>query len=125
MTTAVTELIAFTIDCSDAGKLARFYAELTGGEVTGEYPEYGYAAIAVGPYAINFQGVKNYTAPQWPNQDQPQQYHLDFRVTDLPVAIDHATGLGAVVARDQPGGDSYRVLLDPDGHPFCLCLPKH
>ena len=41
--THVTELTAFTIDCSDATRLARFYAELTGGEVTGDYPEYGVA----------------------------------------------------------------------------------
>ena len=40
MTSAhVTELIAVTIESAlDAARLARFYAGLTGGEVTGDYP---------------------------------------------------------------------------------------
>lgn len=38
MSTAVTELLAFTIDCSDASKLARFYAALTGGTVLVNIP---------------------------------------------------------------------------------------
>ncbi len=38
---SITELLAFTIDTPDAGALARFYADLTGGSVTGDYPEYG------------------------------------------------------------------------------------
>lgn len=61
MSTPVTSLIAFTIDCSDAGRLARFYADLAGGKVTGEYPEYGYAQTAIGPHTLNFQTVKPYT----------------------------------------------------------------
>lgn len=124
MSTAVTQLLAFTIDCSDASILARFYADLTGGTVTGEYPEYGYASVAIGSQNINFQGVQNYSSPQWPSQEHPQQFHLDFRVNDLGAAVDQATGLGATVASEQPGGDSYRVMVDPDGHPFCLCPPK-
>lgn len=123
MTTPVTELVAFTIDCSDAAKLARFYAELAGAEVTAEYPEYGYAQTTVGPHTINFQTVQPYTAPKWPGQEHPQQFHLDFRVTDLDTAIEHATGLGATVAGTQPEPGAYRVMLDPDGHPFCLCPP--
>lgn len=75
----VTELIAFTIDCSDATRLARFYAELTGGEVTGDYPEYGVAQTTTLGVTLNFQGVKDYAPPAWPGQGHPQQYHLDFR----------------------------------------------
>lgn len=122
--TPVTALIAFTIDCSDAGRLARFYADLVGGEVTGEYPEYGYASAALDGATVNFQRVEGYAAPQWPGQDHPQQFHLDLRVTDLDAAVSHATSLGATVADHQPGGDMWRVLIDPDGHPFCLCPPR-
>ncbi|MEQ7129412.1 VOC family protein [Actinopolymorpha sp. B11F2] len=28
--------------------------------------------------------------------------------------------MGARRAEVQPGGDAYRVFLDPAGHPFCL-----
>ncbi|MQW76686.1 VOC family protein [Nocardioides sp. dk4132] len=121
MSNHVTELIAFTIDTSDAGRLAQFYADLTGGEVTGVYPEYGYAQASVLGSTLNFQTVEGYTRPQWPGQDQPQQYHLDLRVTDLEGASDHARSLGASVAEEQPEGATWRVMLDPDGHPFCLC----
>lgn len=123
MNTSITDLIAFTIDCSDAGKLAHFYAELAGAEVTGDYPEYGYAQTTIGAHTINFQAVDGYAAPRWPGQAHPQQYHLDFSVADLDHAIQHATGLGATVAADQPPGAAHRVMLDPDGHPFCLCPP--
>jgi predicted enzyme related to lactoylglutathione lyase len=120
----ITELIAFTIDTSDASRLARFYAELTGGEVTGDYPEYGYAAASVLGSALNFQTVADYSRPEWPGQEHPQQFHLDFRVPDLEAATEHAVALGASVAPQQPDGATWRVMLDPDGHPFCLCPPR-
>lgn len=123
MSTPITDLIAFTIDCSDAPVLARFYADLAGGEVTGDYPEYGYAQTTIGSQTLNFQQVQAYAPPQWPGQEHPQQFHLDFRVSDLGAAAAHATRLGARVAEEQPGEDAYRVMIDPDGHPFCLCPP--
>ena len=46
--------------------------------------------------------------------------HLDFQVGDLESAQDEAVALGATVAAEQPNA-SVRVLLDPAGHPFCLC----
>jgi hypothetical protein len=120
----VTELIAFTIDCSDATRLARFYAGLTGGEVTGDYPEYGVAQTTTLGVTLNFQGVKDYAPPAWPGQEHPQQYHLDFRVPDLEKATEHAIGLGATQAEEQPNEKLWRVMIDPDGHPFCLCPPR-
>lgn len=121
-TTPITELLAFTIDCSDAGRLARFYADLMGGEVTGEYPEYGYASVTAGGVTLNFQKVAGYSRPEWPGQEHPQQFHLDLRVSDLDLATEHALRLGASEAPDQTG-ETWRVMLDPDGHPFCLCPP--
>ena len=122
-TTPITELIAFTIDTSDAARLATFYAELTGGQVTGTYPEYGFAEASVLGATINFQTVADYARPQWPGQAHPQQFHLDLRVSDLEEATKHATSLGASVADEQPG-QGWRVMIDPDGHPFCLCPPR-
>jgi catechol 2,3-dioxygenase-like lactoylglutathione lyase family enzyme len=127
MTTApVTELISFTIDCSDASRLARFYADLTGGEVTADYPEYGdgVAQTTTLGFTLNFQGVKGYARPSWPGQEHPQQYHLDFRAPDLEKATSHAIGLGAIRAEEQPNEKLWRVMIDPDGHPFCLVPPR-
>lgn len=119
----VTELIAVCIDASDAARLAQFYADLTGGEVTGVYPEYGYAAASVLGTTLNFQTVADFSRPQWPGQEHPQQFHLDLRVADLDAATELALGLGAAVAPEQPADATWRVMTDPDGHPFCLCPP--
>jgi len=45
--------------------------------------------------------------------------HLDVAVDDLEVAVTASVALGATIADYQPQ-DSVRVLLDPEGHPFCL-----
>ena len=47
--------------------------------------------------------------------------HFDFQVADLDLAVAEAVALGATVADDQPN-EHVRVLLDPAGHPFCVCL---
>jgi hypothetical protein len=49
--------------------------------------------------------------------------HFDFQVGDLDSAVVEALALGATVAKHQPQ-DNVRVLLDPAGHPFCLCLDQ-
>jgi hypothetical protein len=46
--------------------------------------------------------------------------HLDLAVDDLEEAERRATALGAVKAGHQPGGDRFKVYIDPAGHPFCL-----
>jgi predicted enzyme related to lactoylglutathione lyase len=119
----VSKLIATTIDCPEPRKLAAFYQALTGWETT--YEDEEYAAVAprgdTQP-SINFQRVEAYTAPGWPDQSHPQQFHLDFYAdADLDTAEAAALVLGATVAEHQPQPDRWRVMLDPAGHPFCLC----
>ena len=45
--------------------------------------------------------------------------HLDFGVGDIDEAVEHAIGCGARRARHQPQDDVV-VMIDPEGHPFCL-----
>jgi len=49
--------------------------------------------------------------------------HFDFQVGDLDGAVADAVALGASLAQTQPHA-AVRVLLDPAGHPFCLCLDQ-
>ena len=49
------------------------------------------------------------------------QAHLDFDVDDLDAAEERLLTLGARKADFQPAS-SFRVFLDPAGHPFCLVL---
>jgi hypothetical protein len=51
----------------------------------------------------------------------PQQVHLDVMVRDLDEGEREALALGAAKAEHQPG-TTFRVFLDPAGHPFCLCV---
>ncbi|MFG3407768.1 VOC family protein [Streptomyces sp. NPDC048142] len=46
--------------------------------------------------------------------------HLDLGDEDLDAAEQLALRLGAVEPDPQPGGERWRVRLDPAGHLFCL-----
>ena len=70
--------------------------------------------------SMAFQAVEGYRAPQWPGQDSPQQMHLDVDVDDLDAGEAAVLELGATKHEHQPG-TTFRVFLDPAGHPFCLC----
>ena len=69
---------------------------------------------------IAFQHAPDHVPPQWPSAEHPQQMHLDLDVTDLDAAEEAVLALGARKHEHQPG-KTFRVFLDPAGHPFCLC----
>ena len=113
------------IEAPDPGALARFYAELLGWPVGHEEP--GTAIVAgspQGPFLV-FQQADGFRAPVGPPVDGEQRpmMHFDFQVGDLDEAVAEAVALGATVAEFQPQA-SVRTLLDPAGHPFCLCLDE-
>ena len=120
------------LDCPDAWALARFYAEILGwaiedgsddewvtlvppgGGVSPDRPD--------GRVSLAFQRVEGHRAPTWPEGPRPQQFHLDFAGPDIDAAEPAVLAAGATVAEVQPSETgSFRVYLDPAGHPFCLC----
>ncbi|HEV7657879.1 MAG TPA: VOC family protein [Mycobacteriales bacterium] len=111
-------LFTATIDAPDAAGLARFYADLTGMEVTYEGPEG--ALIAGDGRNLMFQQIADYTPPQWPDPAHPQQGHTDVFIDDLDAGEARALELGATRLPGQ--GRDFRVYADPAGHPFCLCI---
>lgn len=112
-------LRAVTMDCASPDALAEFYVNFAGFELSTASEDFAGVVTDTGAW-IGFQRVEQYRRPSWPTQDVPQQFHLDFVVEDLEAAEDAAIRLGATKPDDQPGGDRWRVLLDPEGHPFCL-----
>jgi predicted enzyme related to lactoylglutathione lyase len=110
------------IEAPDPGALARFYSELVGWPVGHEEPGTTVLAAAEGVFVV-FQQADGYRAPVWPPVDGEQRpmMHFDFQVGDLDAAVAEAVALGATLAEAQPR-ENVRVLLDPAGHPFCLCL---
>ena len=118
--TGIAKLSGIVLDCGDPLALAGFYGSLTGWPVADGSDE-GWATV-VTPWnvALGFQRVEQYVAPNWPSTEPPQQFHLDFDVDDLDEGEAKVLDLGASKADHQPG-QTFRVFLDPEGHPFCLC----
>jgi len=116
---AIARYPSFVIDCPDATALATFYGTLLDWPVT---TRDGWGEIRdVTGQSVSFQQVEGFTPPQWPAQEVPQQMHLDVMVDDLDEAEPAVIALGATKHEHQPG-TSFRVFLDPAGHPFCLCV---
>ncbi|QNN82747.1 VOC family protein [Brachybacterium sp. Z12] len=120
------------LDCPDALQLATFYAKLLGWRVEEGsdsdwaelLPPRGRVSVDEpgGEASLAFQRIDDFQRPTWPAGEHPQQFHLDFSVTDIDAAEPRALALGAVIHEHQPSGSGgFRVYLDPAGHPFCLC----
>ena len=110
------------IEAPDPGALARFYAQVLDWPIAHEEPGTAVLAAPGGSSFVVFQQATDYRPPTWPPApgDQRPMMHLDFQVGDLDAAVADAVALGASVATSQPQ-PHVRVLLDPAGHPFCLC----
>jgi catechol 2,3-dioxygenase-like lactoylglutathione lyase family enzyme len=115
-------LDVIVIDCPDPNTLADFYGEILGMRKFSD--DRGWAEL-VGPGGarpiIAFQGVENFHAPEWPGQLVPQQLHIDVKVDDLDVGEKAVLELGATKTGSET--PTFRVYLDPAGHPFCLIQP--
>lgn len=125
-----TKMLAFTIDCKDPHALGKFYAALLKWEMGSSDEEYVWVyapgtSQGTYPYLL-CQRNPDYVPPVWPDKPgaQQQMAHLDIAVDNLEQSVQHALQCGATVAGEQFSKD-WTVMLDPDGHPFCLCLMKH
>ena len=116
---AIARFPTFVIDCPDATALGTFYSKILDWQLTTE-DDWVEIRPADGSNCISFQSVADYRPPAWPGQDSPQQMHLDVVVEDLDTGEAEVLALGATKAEHQPG-TTFRVFLDPAGHPFCLC----
>ncbi|MFD1320298.1 VOC family protein [Micromonospora sonneratiae] len=113
-------ITAITLDCPDPMALARFYQQATGLEVADDSTDDFAGLVVRDGLFLGFQRVDDHRPPTWPDQRVPQQLHLDFAVDDLDEAEVMLLKLGATRAAVQPGGERWRVYIDPAGHPFCL-----
>ena len=102
------------VDCGDPSRLARFWAELLGGEPVNR--AHGWAHVEPpGGVRMSFQPVPE-------RKDVKNRLHLDFEVDDIEAAVVKAVSLGAtregVVVTDEQG--SFQVMRDPEGNEFCF-----
>ena len=115
---AIASLGWITIDCSDASAQAEFYAAALGWEIT--FNEGPYSGISDGVTTVEFNAVEGYQPPQWPDEGGAKQFHLELMVDSLDDAAAVLLEAGAAQPDFQPGGERFRVLTDPAGHPFCI-----
>ncbi|MCW2819686.1 MAG: uncharacterized protein JWR42_2473 [Marmoricola sp.] len=117
------------VEVPDPAALARFYSALLDWPLVHEEP--GTSVLAAAPpdsphgavFHV-FMATDDYVAPRWPAVEGEQRagMHLDLQVDDLDAAVAEAVELGATLADHQPHPGHLRVLLDPVGRPFCVCL---
>ena len=112
----VGTLRAVAFDAADHRGLGRFYTELTGGKELDADDDW-VTVVTPDGWRLGFQAAPDHVAPQWPSQTAPQQMHIDLQVPDIDAAAARAEELGATRIG---GGETWHVMADPAGHPFCL-----
>ena len=117
---AIATLRMLTLDSSDARRDAAFWSTVLGWEVAALEDAY---AMLSGPggMALGLGTLEDHEPPGWPNEHGTKQFHLDLAVDDLDAGVAACVEAGATYPDEQPG-ETWRVLLDPSGHPFCLTL---
>lgn len=109
---------AVSVDCCDPAGLADFYKNVLDLEVM--FASADFVALQGAGVFLTFQRVADHQRPSWPTGPVPKQLHLELAVADLDATESRVLALGATKAEVQPNPDSWRVLIDPAGHPFCI-----
>ncbi|MDR0324735.1 MAG: VOC family protein [Oscillospiraceae bacterium] len=111
------------LDCIDPAKLSDFYVKLLGWHKGYDTPDFVIIGSETGGIDIGFQKNLDYIPPVWPELEGKQQMmlHLDFYVPagEHIEWVRYAIFSGARKADTQYSED-WTVMLDPEGHPFCL-----
>ncbi len=124
------------LDTTDARGLAEFYRQLLGlryraGDeppAPGEPDPLGRDWLVLrnpGGAQVAFQQVGALPPAQWPDNQHPQQLHLDLTVStveELDAVHERALALGARMLLDRSADpqEPLRVYADPASHPFCV-----
>lgn len=114
--TPVASLAMVTLDAPDAAALGRFWSEVLAWPVT--YADENYAMLAGPTHALGIGTSSDFVPPRWPD-DGHKQFHFDLAAEDIEAAAARCVELGATRVDPQPG-ETWIVLLDPAGHPFCI-----
>ena len=117
------KLSMLNIDSADPARLAQFYAAALGWEVT--YSDDSYRMVKGNGIKIGFGKIEGFRPAQWPDKAGVKRFHFDLQVNHLNEATESLCVIEASQPDFQPGAGRWRVLIDPDGQPFCLTSPVH
>jgi hypothetical protein len=125
------------LDTTDARGLAEFYRQLLGYRYrSGDEPppadtddprgrDWLVLIAPDGLRSMAFQQVVRLRETTWPDEEIPQQMHLDLTVptkAELDLQHERAVTLGARLRHDRSrdADEPLRVYADPAGHLFCI-----
>ena len=137
MPEARPRLAQVVLDSTDVRRAAEFWRELLGlvyrpgqeppppGEDDPDGRDWLNLRTADGTPVLAFQQVERLASSTWPDDEVPQQLHLDLTVRDrveLDAVHRRVLALGGQLRLDRSDDDEepLRVYADPDGHPFCV-----
>lgn len=118
-----TMILNVTFDCTDASRVARFWAAASGWPLRQRSADPGHGEYSAGPPADSRQGGPRFyfvTVPE--PKTVKNRLHLDL----LPASgsqqgeIAWLVKLGATVAESQVPGAGWEVTADSEGNEFCL-----
>ncbi|OZF05612.1 VOC family protein [Rhodococcoides fascians] len=107
--------VMITIDSSDPGPLATWWAARTGGTIEEENDGWFYTvSLPSVPYRLAFQKVDAPTPGK-------NRIHLDLTTADLDAEVMSLVDSGASKVDEHTMGDfRWVTLTDPDGNSFCV-----
>ena len=130
-------VVQVVLDTTDVRSLAEFYRQLLGFEYragdepppSGQTDDRGQDWLVLrhpsGSPRVAFQQVAALRRSTWPENEVPQQLHLDLSVPSLAEferQHQRALQVGATLLYDRSHDpqEPLRVYADPAGHPFCI-----
>lgn len=127
MSTPRLRLAGTVLSTRDARPLAAFHERLVGWPRPTDEDGWDVLRQDGASVGLSFHEDVEYGPPTWPSTPGEQQMmvHLDIASDDLGAAAAHAVACGAGRAAYQPQAGDVTVMLDPDGHPFCLFPAPH
>ncbi len=109
--------------CLDPASLSDFYIKLLGWKKGYDKEDFIIIGSETCNVDIGFQKNPDYIQPKWPEsgKEQQQMLHLDFAVANEEHQewVQYAISCGAKAA-EQQYSDLWTVMIDPEGHPFCI-----
>jgi catechol 2,3-dioxygenase-like lactoylglutathione lyase family enzyme len=112
-------ILNITFDCANPGRVARFWAALTGWELHEEDPQPGHEEYSVGAPAEGGSRLYFVAVPE--PKVVKNRVHLDVVPPgDQQQEIARLVELGASVADEQPADGDWVIMHDPEGNEFCV-----
>lgn len=112
----LTRFHAVSFDANDVGLLARFWSDVTGGELNADGLPY-FAEVSPA-----HDGMPRIIVVQVPEpRSAKNRVHIEFQVPDLDAERANLEKQGAnFVAQHEWDGHAWMVMADPEGNQFCL-----